>query len=165
MADGMADAVPRVEAHMTEPFEAGVVVRDLERMARFYRDVLGCPEVHRSRIPASIGTPAGLGGELLVVWLQVPSGGRVKLIRPQSAPAPAGLAVPLTARRGLAYLTFHFRDMDPVVAALAAGGAWPRSPDQLLGRSGGQCARTRRPARRRSRAGSVRGVVIRGSLQ
>jgi catechol 2,3-dioxygenase-like lactoylglutathione lyase family enzyme len=137
MADGMADAVPRVEAHMTEPFEAGVVVRDLERMARFYRDVLGCPEVHRSRIPASIGTPAGLGGELLVVWLQVPSGGRVKLIRPQSAPAPAGLAVPLTARRGLAYLTFHFRDMDPVVAALAAGGAWPLS-DPVVVRARGR---------------------------
>ncbi|WP_329212998.1 VOC family protein [Streptomyces sp. NBC_01485] len=120
MADGMAEVVP-------ELFEVGVVVRELEPMARFYGDVLGCREVRRSRIPASIGAPAGLGGELLVVWLQVPSGGRVKLIRPQPAPAPAGLAVPLTARQGLAYLTFHVDDMDPVVAALAAGGARPLS--------------------------------------
>ncbi|NGO06377.1 VOC family protein [Streptomyces sp. HC44] len=112
---------------MTEPFEVGVVVRDLGLMARFYGEVLGCFEVHRSLIPASIGTPAGLGGELLVVWLQVPSGGRVKLIRPQFAATPIQSALPLTGRRGLSYLTFHLDDMDPVVTALAAGGARPLS--------------------------------------
>ncbi|MDQ1050855.1 VOC family protein [Streptomyces sp. V4I2] len=127
MADDRADQVPEARARMTEPFEVGVVVRDLELMERFYREVLGCFEVHRSRIPASVSVPAGLGDELLVVWLQVPSGGRVKLIRPQSAPAPAPSALPLTARRGLAYLTFHLDDMDPVVTALATGGAQPLS--------------------------------------
>jgi catechol 2,3-dioxygenase-like lactoylglutathione lyase family enzyme len=127
MAEGRTDPVPEGRARMTEPFEAGVVVGDLGLMERFYREVLGCFEVHRSRIPASIGTPAGLGGELLVVWLQVPSGGRVKLIRPQFAPTPAQSALPLTARRGLSYLTFHLDDVDPVVTALAAGGARPLS--------------------------------------
>ncbi|MEU9170286.1 VOC family protein [Streptomyces sp. NPDC048420] len=133
----MADGMPRVVARMTAPFEAGVVVRDLELMRRFYGDVLGCLEVHRSRIPASIGVPAGLGGELLVVWLQVPSGGRVKLIRAQPAPAPAPLAVPLTARRGLAYLTFRVDDMDPVVTALAIAGARPLS-DPVVVRARGR---------------------------
>jgi catechol 2,3-dioxygenase-like lactoylglutathione lyase family enzyme len=127
MADDRTDPVPMVRARMTEQFEAGVVVRDLELMERFYREVLGCLEVRRSRVPASVGVPAGLGDELLVVWLQVPAGGRVKLIRPRSAPAPARSAVPLTARRGLSYLTFHLDDMDPVVTALAAGGASPLS--------------------------------------
>ncbi|WP_411149112.1 VOC family protein [Streptomyces sp. A30] len=127
MADDRGDPAPAMPARMTEPFEAGVVVRDLELMARFYRDALGCSEVHRSRIPASIGVPAGLGDELLVVWLQVPSGGRVKLIRPQVAPAPAYSVLPLTVRRGLSYLTFHLDDMDPVVTALATGGARPLS--------------------------------------
>lgn len=121
MADDRGDPAPAMPARMTEPFEAGVVVRDLELMARFYREALGCSEVHRSRIPASIGVPAGLGDELLVVWLQVPSGGRVKLIRPQVAPAPAYSVLPLTARRGLSYLTFHLDDMDPVVTALVTG--------------------------------------------
>ncbi|GCB43263.1 VOC family protein [Streptomyces sp. NL15-2K] len=122
---------------MTEPFEAGVVVRDMELMERFYREALGCLAVHRSRIPESIGTPAGLGGELLVVWLQVPSGGRVKLILPRTPPAPAESAVPLTGRRGLSYLTFRLDDLDPVVAALPAAGARPLS-DPVVVRARGR---------------------------
>jgi catechol 2,3-dioxygenase-like lactoylglutathione lyase family enzyme len=122
---------------MTEPFEAGVVVRDLELMEHFYREVLGCLAVHRSHIPESIGTPAGLGGELLVVWLQVPSGGRVKLILPRTPPAPPQSAVPLTVRRGLSYLTFHLDDLDPVIAALTASGARPLS-DPVVVRARGR---------------------------
>ncbi|MFJ9903467.1 VOC family protein [Streptomyces sp. NPDC101152] len=112
---------------MTQPFEAGIVVADAEVMERFYRDALGCRPVHRSVVPREIGGPAGLGGEPRVVWLQVPAGGRIKLIRPQVAAASVPAAEPLTARRGLAYLTFHLDDIDPVVAALPAAGARPLS--------------------------------------
>ncbi|WP_246113428.1 VOC family protein [Streptomyces montanus] len=132
---------------MTQPLEAGVVVHDLELMERFYREALGCVPVHRSHIPRSIGGPAGLGAPLLVVWLQVPcgmpsgtasgaagevpSGGRIKLIRPQADAAmpapPVPPPVPLTARCGLSYLTFHLDDIAPVVAALPAAGARPLS--------------------------------------
>jgi catechol 2,3-dioxygenase-like lactoylglutathione lyase family enzyme len=124
-------------AAMTQPFEAGVVVRDLELMERFYREALGCVPMHRSHIPQSIGGPAGLGGPLLVVWLQVPvgaasgtsSGGRIKLVQPRvsAVRAPSPPAVPLTARRGLSYLTFHLEDIAPVVAVLPAAGARPLS--------------------------------------
>ncbi|MEU5199815.1 VOC family protein [Streptomyces scabiei] len=118
---------------MTLPFEVGVVVRDLEAMERFYGDVLGCRAVHRSRVPESVGGPAGLGGELVVVWLQVPSGGCVKLLLPSSPPSlPAPMASPSgvlgpAVRPGLSYLTFHLDDMDPVIGALEAAGARPLS--------------------------------------
>lgn len=112
---------------MTRPFEVGVVVRDLELMERFYCDVLGLRAEHRSRIPESIGGPAGLGGELVVVWLRVPSGGCVKLILPRSAPVSVGAAPWSAGRPGLSYLTFHFDDVDPVVVALSAAGARPLS--------------------------------------
>ncbi|MFG2129484.1 VOC family protein [Streptomyces sp. NPDC048751] len=108
---------------MTRPLEAGVVVRDLELMERFYCEVLGCRAERRSGVPESVGGPAGLGGEVVVVWLRVPSGGCVKLIRPRSAGVSAAVAVPLAGRPGLAYLTFHVDDMDPLVAALRAAGA------------------------------------------
>lgn len=112
---------------MTRPFEVGLVVRDLALMERFYCDVIGCRAEHRSRVPESVAGPAGLGGELVVVWLRVPSGGCVKLILPRSAPVSACTA-PLPARGpGLSYLTFHLDDMDPVVAALPAAGARPLS--------------------------------------
>ncbi|KND41740.1 hypothetical protein IQ64_27555 [Streptomyces stelliscabiei] len=118
---------------MTLPFEVGVVVRDLEAMERFYGGVLGCRAVRRSRVPESVGGPAGLGGELLVVWLQVPSGGCVKLLLPSLPPSlPVPVASPAQAlapagRPGLSYLTFHLDDMDPVIGALTAAGARPLS--------------------------------------
>ncbi|WP_239135118.1 VOC family protein [Streptomyces sp. SID12488] len=116
---------------MTLPFEVGVVVRDVRPMERFYCEVIGCRVERRSRVPESIGGPAGLGGELLVVWLRVPSGGCVKLILPRSDQASvpvSAYAPPLSAGRpGLAYLTFHLDDLDPVVAALRAAGARPLS--------------------------------------
>ncbi|MGK5695457.1 VOC family protein [Streptomyces sp. URMC 128] len=112
---------------MTLPFEVGVVVRDLELMERFYCDVLGCRAEHRSGVPESVGGPAGLGGELVVTWLRVPSGGCVKLILPRSA-GVSERASALPARRpGLSYLTFHFDDIGPVVEALRAAGARPVS--------------------------------------
>ncbi|GAB2971150.1 hypothetical protein GCM10023080_038650 [Streptomyces pseudoechinosporeus] len=137
MADEMAEPaqVSRGVA-MTQPFEVGVVVRDLEALEHFYREALGCVPVHHSHIPHAIGGPAGLGGPLLVVWLQVPSGGRIKLIRLQ-ADTDAGAAarpsaVPLAARRGLSYVTFHFDDIVPVVAALPAAGARPLSSPTVV---------------------------------
>ncbi|WP_328835598.1 VOC family protein [Streptomyces europaeiscabiei] len=127
---------------MTLPFEVGVVVRDLEAMERFYGEVLGCRVVRRSRVPESVGGPAGLGGELLVVWLRVPSGGCVKLLLPSSPPSlsasgssPGEASAP-AGRPGLSYLTFHLDDMDPVVEALTAAGARPLSdPVVVLARS------------------------------
>ncbi|MFF4799088.1 VOC family protein [Streptomyces sp. NPDC001351] len=112
---------------MTRPFEVGVVVRDLELMERFYCEILGCRAERRSRVPESVAGPAGLGGELVVVWLRVPSGGCVKLILPRSAPVPARVTPWSAGRAGLSYLTFHLDDMDPVVAALTAAGARPLS--------------------------------------
>ncbi|KUN65902.1 hypothetical protein AQJ54_19575 [Streptomyces griseorubiginosus] len=112
---------------MTLPFEVGVVVRDLASMERFYCEVIGCRPERRSRVPESVGGPAGLGGELEVVWLGVPSGGRVKLIRPRSAPVEVPAAAWSAGRPGLSYLTFHVDDTDPVVARLTAAGARPLS--------------------------------------
>lgn len=122
---------------VTLPFEVGVVVRDLDPMERFYCDVFGCRAERRSRVPESVGGPAGLGGELLVVWLRVPSGGCVKLILPRSAPVSAHAAASPAGRPGLSYLTFHFDDMDPVVAALPAAGARPLS-DPVVVRARGR---------------------------
>ncbi|MGW1747266.1 VOC family protein [Streptomyces sp. NPDC002092] len=122
---------------VTRPFEVGVVVRDLGVMERFYCDVIGCRAERRSRVPESVGRPAGLGGGLVVAWLRVPSGGCVKLILPRSAPVSAGAEPWAAGRPGLSYLTFHVDDMDPVVAALPGAGARPLS-DPLVVRAGGR---------------------------
>jgi catechol 2,3-dioxygenase-like lactoylglutathione lyase family enzyme len=122
---------------MTLPFEVGVVVRDLELMERFYCDVLGCRAERRSGVPESVGGPAGLGGELVVAWLRVPSGGCVKLVLPRSAAVPERAAALPAGRPGLSCLTFHFDDMGPVVEALRAAGARPLS-DPVVVRARGR---------------------------
>ncbi|WP_198681205.1 VOC family protein [Lentzea terrae] len=137
MADettGPDEAPGRVR--MTQPFEAGVVVRDLEVMERFYGEVLGCVPVHRSRIPQAIAGPAGLGGQLLVVWLEVPSGGRIKLIQPRASAVSFPSAVPLAERCGLAYLTFHVDDIEPFVAVLPTADARPLSSPVVVSARG-----------------------------
>jgi hypothetical protein len=45
--------------------------------------------------------------------------------------------VPLTAHRGLSYLTFHLDDLDPTVTALPAAGARPLS-DPVVVRARGR---------------------------
>lgn len=107
----------------TRPFEVGAGVRDLESMERSCRDIIGCRVERPSRVPESIGGPAGLGGELVAGWPRVHSGGCVKLILPRSGVVSVGV-VPLAAwRSGLSYLAFHVDDLDPVVEALPAAGA------------------------------------------
>lgn len=111
---------------MTEPFEVGVVVRHLEVMERFHADALGCVPVRRSHIPQAIAGPAGLGGQLLVVWLEVPSGGRIKLIHPRAGVASIPAAVSLAGRRGPACL----------VAALPTAGGRPLSSPVVVSARG-----------------------------
>ncbi|MEV6947311.1 VOC family protein [Streptomyces sp. NPDC051172] len=122
---------------VTRPFEVGVVVRDLGLMERFCREAVGCRAERRSRVPESVGDPAGLGGELTVAWLRVPSGGCVKLILPRSGPVSAGAASWPAGRPGLSYPTFHVDGMDPVVTALPGAGARPLS-DPVVVRVGGR---------------------------
>jgi hypothetical protein len=86
--------VQHAQVEMTQALEVGVVVADLDRLVDFCAGALGCTELRRSAVPASINGPAGLGGATLVVWLRTPYGARTKLIRPDlpaAAPAPPGV--------------------------------------------------------------------------
>lgn len=73
-------------------------------------------------VSVSVGGPAGPGGELVVGWLRVPSGGCVKSILPRSAPVSACTAPWSAGRSGLSYLTFHVDDVNPVVAVPPGAG-------------------------------------------
>jgi catechol 2,3-dioxygenase-like lactoylglutathione lyase family enzyme len=57
-----------------------VQVRDLERVAGFYRDVLGLRELRRHRRP---------DGTLRAIWIEVPGGGFIALEQSRAEPAPA----------------------------------------------------------------------------
>jgi lactoylglutathione lyase len=117
---------------MTRALEVGVVVADLDLLTSFYAGALGCREVRRSAVPASINGPAGLGGATVVVWLLTPYGERIKLIRPD---APAAVPVPpgaITQRRGIGYLTFYVDDAEAALVRLRAAGAVVLSDPPLV---------------------------------
>ena len=67
-----------------------IFVGDLEQLARFYRDVLGLPEITRHRRE---------DGTLRSIWLALPSGGFLALEE-----RPDALAAPATPTRGMAVL-------------------------------------------------------------
>lgn len=106
------------------PLELGLCVADLDRMVAFYVDVLGCSVAGRAALPRTRTSAIGLGaGDIALVWLQTATGERIKLLQPSDAPAPAAHDDHLTARRGVAYLTFHVDDLVARSAAAVAAGA------------------------------------------
>lgn len=101
-----------------------LVVADLDRMAEFYRSVLGLTITKRVTISGPwIDRTVGLSGvRAEVVYLDLPAGPRVELIRYLTPPAarPAGLGDSNTP--GLRHLAFRVGDIDAAVGALRAAG-------------------------------------------
>jgi catechol 2,3-dioxygenase-like lactoylglutathione lyase family enzyme len=117
----------------TAPIEAGIAVADLERMVAFYTQALGCREVRRADIPAALSRGIALAPNGYVcVWLKTPGGETIKLMRPPEAPAASGAPPLLTARRGIAYLTFYCEAIRDVLARAEAAGATLRSERALI---------------------------------
>jgi catechol 2,3-dioxygenase-like lactoylglutathione lyase family enzyme len=117
----------------TAPIEAGIAVADLERMLAFYTRALGCREVRRAEIPAALSQQIALApGGYTCVWLKTPGGETIKLMRPPEAPAASGAPPQLTARCGIAYLTFYCEAIRDVLARAEAAGATLRSDRALI---------------------------------
>jgi catechol 2,3-dioxygenase-like lactoylglutathione lyase family enzyme len=110
------------------PIEAGIVVADLERMLRFYVDVLSCSEVRRADIPAELSRAIRVATDGYVnVWLKTPNGEIIKLVGPLVPPTRHSAAAFSAERTGIAYLTFYCRDLEGVLETALAQGAVLRS--------------------------------------
>ncbi len=97
-----------------------LVVRDLQRMKIFYRDVLGFSVSKEVSISGAwIDEVVGLAGvEADVVYLDLPAGPRIELIAYRRPPL-----VELTAKNsphlhGLRHIAFRVADIDTLVARL-----------------------------------------------
>ncbi len=111
-----------------------IVVLDLERMASFYSKVLGIPLTQRLTISGEwLDRVVGLSGAVgEVVFLQIPGGPRLELIRYVSPPGqdPAGLGVANT--RGMRHLAFAVEDIDLAVKRLREAGVVPLNDVQTV---------------------------------
>jgi catechol 2,3-dioxygenase-like lactoylglutathione lyase family enzyme len=115
------------------PLEAGICVSDLERMLGFYQSVLGCREVRRAEIPASLSEQIAVAPRgYTCVWLKTPGGETLKLMRPPDAPPERRAPAHVTSERGIGYLTFYCESLRDVLAAAERVGATLRSDRTLI---------------------------------
>jgi catechol 2,3-dioxygenase-like lactoylglutathione lyase family enzyme len=107
---------------MTAPLEVGIVCTDLDRMLKFYTEVVGLKKVADAETTPEMSqlarsAPAGYR----IVRMQTPNGERIKLIQPKGeSPKRAGVPKWAFLRAGIAFNTFLVEDMDAVVAQLRA---------------------------------------------
>ena len=120
------------------PIEIGLAVIDLDRMHKFYVDVLSCSEVRRADIPAELSRAIRAGSDGYVnVWLKTPNGEVIKLVSPPRPPQKSAQPAYSSERTGFAYLTFYCRNLEAVLAAAQSQGAVLRSdPSTLSGSIG-----------------------------
>ena len=109
---------------MTVPLEPGIVCNDIDRMLKFYVDVLGLKLVADAKTPPELSkkfgaTPYGYR----IVRLQTPYGERIKFVQPnQDPPKPNPGPQWVYERHGFAYLTFVIANMKEVVKRLKEHG-------------------------------------------
>lgn len=111
-----------------------IVVRDLERMAAFYSDVLGMRVTKRVTITGEwIDRVVGLSGAVgEVVYLELPLGPRLELIRylQPSGANPPGLEISNT--RGFRHIAFRVADVDASLRILRGFGVEALSDVQIV---------------------------------
>ncbi len=120
----------------TAPLEIGLPVIDLDRMVDFYVSVFGCEEVRRADIPADLSRRIRVADEGYVnVWLQLPGGEVIKLVRPPSPPQSKAQLEFSATSTGVAYFTLFCDDIATAIDKALAQGAELRS-DPALAESG-----------------------------
>ena len=106
---------------MVAPLEPGIVCIDMERMLKFYTEVIGLKLVADAQTTPEMSTkfratPHGYR----IVRLQTPYGERIKLAQPKVPPVQNPVPEWVYERQGLAYFTFIVDDMKPILARLKA---------------------------------------------
>ncbi len=115
-------------ARISPMVRTALFVTDLERSARFYRDILGLDEIFfegeltEGNAHELLGVPAGSRTRALILKAPGPAWGMVGLFE-VSEPAPPCLTRrPETINVGEGCLVFYCSDLTPVVGKLEAGG-------------------------------------------
>lgn len=109
---------------MTAPLEVGLTVTDLPRMRRFYETALGLEFVFELHVPGAKAAEAAMcAGGYTAVRLQTQTGERIKLLAPDTAPAPrSDLDGMILSHQSATYLTFIVDDIAAVVERVRAAG-------------------------------------------
>jgi lactoylglutathione lyase len=109
----MAGAQPPWSLKMTVPMELGISTVDIDRMLKYYTEVLGLKLVADVKTPPEMSTRAGATPYgYRIVRLQTPYGERIKLVQAGKPPKLNEVPNYVCERQGFAYLTFIIADLD-----------------------------------------------------
>ena len=113
------------------PFEPAIVARDMKRMLKFYRDVLGMRLFSLDEISADTARRAGLSATgYTIARLETSGADRLKIVVPEHAP-PAPEETPYVMERsGFVYLTFIVPDVRAVIARIRAADGRVRTGEE-----------------------------------
>jgi predicted enzyme related to lactoylglutathione lyase len=118
---------------MTAPLEVGLCCADLDRLSKFYVDVLRCRRISVFDVPSERAQQARLSDlGYRVLRLQTPWGERIKLLEPHKPPSGDGPADWILARRNAAYLTFIVRDLRLMLRRLKSSAATIMTGDEPI---------------------------------
>ena len=109
---------------MVAPLEVGICCSDLDQLAKFYVEVLGCRTISTIEVPAAKAREAALSSDSYrVMRLQTPRGERIKLLQPGAAPKTPEEPEWLLESRNAVYLTFIVEDLDAMLHRLGSSDA------------------------------------------
>ena len=119
----MAGAESSWSLKMTVPLEFGISTVDMDRMIKFYTEVLGLKLVADVKVPPEMSTRTGATPHgYRIVRLQTPYGERIKLVQAGKPPKLSEVPNYVQERQGFAYLTFVIADLDGVIKRLKEHG-------------------------------------------
>ncbi len=117
------------ELYANGVIDLGIVVRDLERSAKFYTEVVGLKEVNGFKVPGKVTGNFGLTDNQDVtarVFVALDAGGKASSkIKMMAFPKAQGKAPDqkyIHSTLGVSYLTLFVTDMDAMMARLKKAG-------------------------------------------
>jgi catechol 2,3-dioxygenase-like lactoylglutathione lyase family enzyme len=104
---------------MAAPMEVAISVNNMDRMLKFYTEVLGLKKFADNEVPSEMTTRVGQTPYgLRVVRLLTPNGEMVRLIQVGKPPLPGEVPRYIFERHGLIYVSFIVADLEGVLKRL-----------------------------------------------
>jgi len=108
---------------MTVPLEFGISTVDIDRMIKFYTEILGLKLVADNYVSPEMSSRTGATPHgYRIVRLQTPYGERIKLVQAGLPPKQEEPPSYVYERQGFAYLTFIIADLDGMIHRLRDNG-------------------------------------------
>lgn len=118
---------------MTAPMEVAYSVNNIDKMIKFYTEILGFKKVSDATVPAEMTIKNGQTAHgLRVVRLATPYDEWIRFVQAGQPPKPGKVPEYIFDRHGLAYCSFIVKDIDNIVKRLTEKGVKLQSGDEKI---------------------------------